>query len=113
MTHSLFDEVCPVSLDLLGALYRADQETLDLILSDLPEATRAKLAAYLYGRSHTNALGLRVAATCGGASLRRAAGLLGNALFEQSRQSDKPAAKAHPGARKGISLGGSRATAGW
>ncbi len=113
MTHSLFDEVCPVSLDLLGAVYRADAETLDLILSDLSEATRAKLAAYLYGRSHTNALGLRVAATCDGSSLRRAAGLLGNALYEQSRHAEKPAAKTHAGARKGISLGGSRAAAGW
>ena len=86
MTLGLIDEACPVSLDRLGALYRADDEALGDMLDAIPEATRARLAVYLYGRSHTRELGLRAAATCSGAELRRAAGLLGNAIHEMSRQ---------------------------
>ena len=90
MTLGLIDEACPVSLDRLGALYRADDEALGDMLDAIPEATRARLAVYLYGRSHTRELGLRTAATCSGAELRRAAGLLGNAIYEMSRQPYQP-----------------------
>jgi len=55
-------------------------------MPQFPEATRAWLAVYLYGRNHTRALGLRTAATCSGSELRRAAGLLGNAIHEMSGQ---------------------------
>ncbi len=113
MTLGLLDEICPVPLDLLGALYRADDETLEDLLNEIPERTRAQLAVYLYGRSHTHALGIRVAARCDGATLRRAAGLVGNALYEQSRQSHARPAEggSRLSSRTRITLGGNKASA--
>lgn len=113
MTLSLNEEVCPVSLELLGSIYRADAEQFEELMDGLSEITRAKLAVYLYGRSHMHALGLRVAAGCDGATLRRSAGLLGNAIYEQSRQPHaRPSYVEHRvTARAKISLGGSRSPA--
>lgn len=86
MTLSLNDEACPVGLDVLGAVYRAKGSALAELLETIPETTRARLAVYLYGRSHTHELGLRIAATCEGSTLRRACGLLGNTVYAASRQ---------------------------
>ncbi|MER2265830.1 hypothetical protein [Methylobacterium oxalidis] len=80
------DTGCPVSLDLLGQIYRADAETVPDLVGTLPERTQARLAVYLYGRSHTFALGVRIAATCDGSVLRRVAGLIGACLYDLSRQ---------------------------
>lgn len=104
---------CPVSIDMLSRLYRADPEALSDQLSGIPEATRARLAVYLYGRSHTRQLGVRIAATCEGASLRRVAGFVGNALHDLSRQNPCTWSEASPstGGRRTISLAGSCAAA--
>ncbi|WP_264051555.1 hypothetical protein [Methylobacterium flocculans] len=79
-------EGCPVSLDLLGRVYRADAGKLPLLIADIPEKVRARLAVYLYGRSHTHELGLKVGATCTKAALSGAEGPLGEAIYAQSRQ---------------------------
>lgn len=55
-------------IDTLSRLYRADAAALSEQLDGIPEATRARLAVYLYGRSHTRQLGVRIAATCEGVS---------------------------------------------
>jgi hypothetical protein len=104
---------CPVSLDMLSRLYRAGPEALSEQLGGIPEATRARLAVYLYGRSHTRQLGVQIAATCEGASLRRAAGFVGNALHDLSRQNPVVWSEAIPstGGKRTISLAGSRAVA--
>jgi hypothetical protein len=104
---------CPVSLDMLSRLYRAGPEALADQLGGIPEATRARLAVYLYGRSHTRQLGVRIAATCEGASLRRVAGFVGNALHDLSRQNPVVWSEASPssGSRRIISLAGSRVAA--
>lgn len=105
------DEGCPVPLVKLGQIYRAEADALPGLLADLPEATRARLAVYLYGRSHTHELGIRVAATCEGASLRRTAGLLGNALHDLSRRPYQSPSygNARVAASRRISLGGTPA----
>lgn len=99
---------CPIPPETVGRLIKADPESTTYLLDGIPEATRARLAVWLYGRSHTHEIGIRVAATCEGATLRRAAGLVGNVLFDLSRKPQ--AARAH-GPRGGsagrISLGGS------
>jgi len=61
---------CPVSPETVGQLAKADPEAAPLLLDGIPEATRARLAVWLYGRSHTHEIGVRVAATCEGATLR-------------------------------------------
>jgi hypothetical protein len=99
---------CPVPSETLGRITRAEPATVPSLVDGIPEATRARLAVWLYGRSHTHEIGVRVAATCEGASLRRAAGLVGNLLYDLSR---RPYAPPSHGTRAGqhgrISLGGS------
>lgn len=99
---------CPVAPDVVGRLIKADPDGAALLLDGIPEATRARLAVWLYGRSHTHAIGVRVAATCEGPTLRRTAGLVGKVLYDLSR---RPVAAASHGPRGGagrISLGGSK-----
>ncbi len=72
-----FSDDCPVSLDVLGTLYRGDAEVMETVLADIPSATRARLATYLYGKSHLHALGLRVASACTETDLVRVAGHAG------------------------------------
>ena len=109
MAPDLYDDVCPVPLKTLGTLYRADELALTELLDTIPEATRARLAVYLYGRSHTHDLGIMVASTCEGSVLRDASGLVGGILYDLSRQSltkrgDRVSSK------MSISLAGSRAS---
>lgn len=82
-----FTDGCPVSGDMLGTIYRADAESLSSLVSEIPLQTRARLAAFLYGRSHTRDLGLRIAATCDASTMRRMSGDLGETINAQSRQS--------------------------
>lgn len=100
---------CPVPIDVLSRLYRARPDALTDHLDSIPEATRAQLAVYLYGHNHTRQLGIQIAVTCEGASLRRVAGFVGNTLYTLSRQN--PAAWSdsipRPGGLKRVSLGGS------
>ena len=102
---------CPVATEVLGQLIASETETLASALEGIPEATCARLAVYLYGRSHTHELGIRIAATCEKRTLQRLPGLVGDVLHDLSR---KPFAPASFGARsvssKGISLGGSYRT---
>ena len=45
---------CPVAPDVVGRLIKADPEGAVFLLEGIPEATRARLAVWLYGRSHTH-----------------------------------------------------------
>jgi hypothetical protein len=100
-----------VSVGLLTKLYRAEPRALSEQLDQMPEATRARLAVYLYGRSHLRKLGIRIATTCEGASLRRVAGFVGNALYDLSRQNPAAWSEATPsaGGKRSVSLTGPRA----
>jgi hypothetical protein len=98
---------CPIPAETVGQLIKADADAATYILDGIPEATRARLAVWLYGRSHTHEIGVRVAATCDGATLRRTAGLVGNALYDASRRPYKaPSHGARPAGSR-ITLGGS------
>lgn len=111
------DVDCPVSLEVLGSVYRADEFDLPFILADIPAPTRAKLAAYLYGKSHMHQLGLKVARACERDDLVRAAGEIGGVIHGQAHlKAPKPAAvpapelraKTPPGQKK-VSLAGAAA----
>jgi hypothetical protein len=105
---------CPVPLDTLGQIYRAEAEALPSLVAGIPERTRAHLAAFLYSRSHTHELGLKIATTCDERVLRREVGRLGEAIHAQSRQ--RYARPTHGEQRyapmKKISLAGSRSVGG-
>lgn len=112
VTAADFASDCPVALDLVARLMRAEADAVAGLLDAVPETTRARLAVWLYGRSHTHELGVRVAGTCEGATLRRAAGLVGNTLYDLSRRPyETPGHGLARSAGRKISLGGSRAAA--
>lgn len=105
------DRESPVSLDVLGELYRADPETLAERLRALSDEQRARLALYCYGKAHMRDMALTVAATCDPAKLEEVAGPLGRVIAAQStgkRRSfgQEPAATGKPKAK--ISLAGGR-----
>lgn len=104
-----FDHGCPVSEDQLGKIYRADAGALPSLVAGIPERTRARLAAFLYARTHTRELGTRVAATCDRATLQQVAGDLGEAIHRQSRQGYRESTygNLHRVSRSGVSLAGS------
>ena len=105
-----FEDGCPVSAETLGRLYRADAETLPHLVADIPQRTRAKLAVFLYGRTHTRELGVRVAATSEAALLMQTAGTLGEVIYAQSRAwTNRPTyGDDRRPSRRTISLAGSR-----
>ena len=114
-TGATVDPECPVSLQVLGEVYRADDYDLPYLLETIPAPTRARLAAYLYGKSHMHQLGLKVARACtredligavihGQAHLTPAAPLVEAAPAARTRRAQREAAPA-----KKISLGGSAA----
>jgi hypothetical protein len=75
-----------VPIELISALYRADDGERDRLLSALPEHGRARVAAYCTETERLQPLGLQAASTCAEASLVRAAGAaIGASLFARSR----------------------------
>ena len=78
------DIACPVSLELLGEVYRADDYDFPEIVERIPPLKRAQLAAYLYGKSHMHQLGLKVARACDREDLMRVAGEIGAVIHGQA-----------------------------
>ena len=104
-----FEDGCPVPAETLGRLYRADAETLPHLVANIPQRTRAQLAVFLYGRTHTRELSVRVAATCEAALLMQTAGTLGEVIYAQSRDGYMQPTYGEDRPSKGaISLAGSR-----
>lgn len=87
-SHSFDDPTldCPVPPETVSRLARSAPGDLPDLVDSIPESTRARLAVWLYGRSHTHEIGVRIAATCDGSSLRRAGGFIGNTLYDLSRR---------------------------
>jgi hypothetical protein len=104
-SRDAFDsDSCPVGEDLLGEMYRANEQGLPRLVESVSSDVRAMLALFCYRRSHLHALALAVASSCTERDLLQFGGRVGAALYAQSR-----AAKAAPGAvssggRKPISL---------
>lgn len=98
----LNEESCPVSGEFFAQLYQSSPTDAVETARDLPEAQRARLAAFCYKRRHLHALGLKIASTCGEHALELAAGAAGETLYKQSRDPDKTlAVEVRPEARYG------------
>ncbi|GJD29814.1 hypothetical protein PMNALOAF_1054 [Methylobacterium adhaesivum] len=81
----------PIPVELITALYRARGADLDTLVAGMTEYARARVAAYCVERERLLDLGLHMAATCGEATLMKAAGAkAGAALFAQSRPAPAP-----------------------
>jgi hypothetical protein len=114
------DAVCPISMDELGELYRADEYDLPLLLAAMPADLRARVAVFCYRKSHTHQLGLKIARACERDDLVRIAEDLGSVIYGQAHLEEpktvavtiaKVLAKPEPAPapKKKISLGGSAA----
>jgi hypothetical protein len=76
----------PIPLELLAALHRAGDGEVEAMVARVPETGRARLAAYCTDKDHLHRLGLRIAGTCGEATLMRVVGPdAGASLYAQSR----------------------------
>ncbi len=105
-SRDAFDnDFCPVRDELLGELYRANENGLPHLVESISFDVRAMLALFCYRRSHLYSLALAIAATCSERELVEFGGRVGSTLYALSRE---PVARAAPsssyGNRKSITL---------
>jgi hypothetical protein len=99
------DEVCPVSDQLLGHLYRQTHSGLTELLRGMGAETRAKLALYCYARTHLREAGLMIAATCDRQNLISVGAQIGEAVFQRAQAAPEPApVESHYVVRKRVTL---------
>jgi hypothetical protein len=94
-----------LSDDLVGWLYRADEEAVVDLMSQLSPQQRADVAVFCYQKAHLHQIGLAIAATCDPGALIQALGTVrGRILFAQSRESRPQSDRRPPGQRRKITL---------
>ena len=94
-------DVCPVGDEMLGALYRASEHGLPVLIESVPPLTRAMLALFCYRRSHLQPLAMAIASTCEERDLVHWGAALGSALYAMSRKSEtRPVAATSSGRGK-------------
>ena len=100
------NDFCPVRDELLGQMYRANENGLPQLVETVSSDVRAMLALFCYRRSHLYALALSIAATCSERELIQFGGRVGSTLYALSREA--PTTRAAPsssyGHRKPITL---------
>ena len=99
------NDFCPVRDELLGEMYRANENGLPQLVESVSSDVRAMLALFCYRRSHLHSLALSIAASCSERDLIQLGGRVGSTLYALSRE---PAARSAPlsayGHRKPITL---------
>jgi hypothetical protein len=105
-SHDAYEnDFCPVRDELLGEMYRANENGLPQLVESVSSEVRAMLALFCYRRSHLHSLALSIAASCSERELIHFGGRVGSTLYALSRE---PAARATPtssyGNRKPITL---------
>ena len=104
----LNEDPCPITEELFDKLRRASHLEAVEIAKDLPEPQRARLATFCYNKSHLHALALMIASSCDRNALVDAGGIVGDAIFHQSRDLDKTLSEEAPASgsrsKKRISL---------
>jgi hypothetical protein len=98
------NDLCPVRDELLGQMYRANENGLSQLVATVSPDVRALLALFCYRRSHLNSLAIAIASSCSEQELVQFGGRVGSTLYALSRE---PAARPVPssaGTRKPITL---------
>jgi hypothetical protein len=100
------NDFCPVRDELLGEMYRANENGLPMLVQSVSSEVRAMLALFCYCRSHLHSLALSIAASCSERDLIQLGGRVGSTLYALSRQA--PTTRSAPsssyGNRKPITL---------
>jgi hypothetical protein len=99
------NDFCPIRDELLGEMYRANENGLPKLVESVSSDVRVMLALFCYRRSHLHSLALSIAASCSERELIELGGRVGSTLYALSRE---PAARSAPsssnGNRKPITL---------
>ena len=99
------NDFCPVRDELLGEMYRANENGLPRLVESVSSDVRAMLALFCYRRSHLHTLALSIASSCSERDLIELGGRVGSTLYALSRE---PSARSVPsssyGNRKPITL---------
>jgi hypothetical protein len=98
------EDICPVSDDLLGVLYRSDKQSLAELVESVPPNIRVQLALFCYPRSHLHTMGLAIAATCGEDDLVMCGGRVGAVLYARSREPQRGSVPSNAAERRRITL---------
>ena len=100
------NDFCPVRDELLGEMYRANENGLPILVESVSSEVRAMLALFCYRRSHLHSLALSIAASCSERDLIQLGGRVGSALYTLSRQAPttRSASSSSYGNRKPITL---------
>ena len=100
------NDFCPVRDELLGEMYRANENGLPQLVESVSSDVRAMLALFCYRRSHLHSLALSIAASCSERELIEFGGRVGSTLYALSREA--PTTRSTPsssyGNRKPITL---------
>src|SRR5467141_2208981 len=84
-SRDAFDnDFCPVRDELLGEMYRANENGLPHLVESISSDVRAMLALFCYRRSHLYSLALAVASTCSQRELVEFGGRVGSTLYALS-----------------------------
>jgi hypothetical protein len=100
------NDFCPVRDELLGEMYRANENGLPMLVESLSSEVRAMLALFCYRRSHLHSLALSIAASCSERDLIQLGGRVGSTLYTLSRQAPttRSTSSSSYGNRKPITL---------
>jgi hypothetical protein len=98
------NDFCPVRDELLGEMYRANENGLPKLVESVSSEVRAMLALFCYRRSHLHSLALSIAASCSERELIQLGGRVGSALYAMSREPATRSAPSSYGSRKPITL---------
>jgi hypothetical protein len=79
------NDFCPVRDELLGEMYRANENGLPRLVESVSSEVRAMLALFCYRRSHLHSLALSIAASCSERELIELGGRVGSTLYALSR----------------------------
>jgi hypothetical protein len=85
-------DFCPVRDELLGEMYRANENGLPKLVESVSSDVRARLALFCYRKSHLYSLALAIAASCNERDLIQIGGRVGSTLYALSREA--PSARA-------------------
>ncbi|MDY8110537.1 hypothetical protein U0C82_15450 [Fulvimarina sp. 2208YS6-2-32] len=101
--NSIREQACPIALDLLARLLRADEFVREDLILEIPGEQRAQLGFFCYSRVHLRTLAFEVVLLCDLKDLRTLAGAKGDLLRQQALDF-KSEAGARSGRAKGITL---------